>query len=349
MAISFSPFLPFRPFENTAGNGGTFLQYSIWNKYLFMIQFIRLKVQEVRNLPFILLSLFIITTAAFADSACEYLYIANELRQNCTGINTKLQEIKKLGTINTVVTGVGTVAGGGALYAGIKKKDFDKKAEEVVKKMEAIENMSDGEFLAFLKDMARYQELKEEYDSMCQMKHDYQAKAKKLGNIRTGLMVGNTATAVAGTIISNKNKNDSDSIKDVIQACLDTIKNNEQRIGQSMFDCDAGQYEKLNKAISSCRMLSTENMEKVSKQNKTSSIVSGVNIGTGVAGVVTSAMGNKNTYDEKTKKLNTAANVFAGASTVASGVSTVFNAVALKSINNNLRASESCEGAISDL
>lgn len=293
--------------------------------------------------------LLFIANVSYAADTCEYEYVANDLRQNCTGINLELQEAKAYGTANTVVTGVGTVAAGGALYAGIKKNDFDKKAEELIKKMETIENMSDADFVDFLKEMASYEEAKEEYDSMCQMKQDYEAKSKKLGNIRTGLMAGNTATAVAGTIISVKNRRDSDSIKDMIQQCLDTIKKHEQRIGQSMVDCNRNQYEKLKKVATECKMLSIENMEKVSKKNKVSGVVSGVNIGTGAAGTITSALANKNQYDQKTKNLNMAANVLAGTSMVASGVSTVFNATTLKSINNNLRASESCEKAISDL
>ena len=296
----------------------------------------------------ILLSVFI-SLEAFGQNACEYARIASDLRQNCAGINTELQNIKRLSTINTVVTGVGTVAAGGALYAGIKKKDFDKKAEELVNKMKNIKNMSKAEFVAFLKDMARYQELKEQYNSMCRLKQDYEAKSKKLGNVRTGLMAGNTVTAVAGTVMSSKNKKDSDSIKDMIQECLDTIKNNEQKIGQAMFDCQPGQYEKLKKVVNQCGMLSVENMEKVSKQTKVSTIVSGVNVGTGAAGTITSALANNNKYDQKTKNMNTAANVLAGTSTVASGVSTVFNAVTLKSINNNLKASADCEEALSNL
>lgn len=290
-----------------------------------------------------------ITTTAFCGDNCEYRQIIDELKQNCMGINSELQQIKKYETANTVVTGVGTVAAGGALYAGIKKKDFDKKAEALAKQMENIANMSDKDFIRFLKEMARYQEMKEQYDSMCQMKHDYEARAKKLGNIRTGLMAGNTATAVAGTIISNKNTKDSLSIKDMIQQCLDTIKNNNQRIGQARFDCEPVQYEKINNIVSNCRMLSTENMEKVYKHSKASTIVSGVNIGTGAAGTITSVLANKSKYDQKTKNLNTAANVLAGTSMVASGVSTVFNASTLKSINNNLRASQACEEALNEI
>jgi len=296
---------------------------------------------------FLFLPLFFAKVAL--GDGCEYAYVVNELRQNCTGINQELQKIKTKETVNTVVTGVGTVAAGGALYAGIKKKDIDKKAEELAKKMDDIENMSDKDFMVLLKDMARYEELKEQYDSMCQIKRDYEASAKKLGNIRTGLLAGNTVTAVAGTIVSSSSKKNSDSIQDMIQKCLDTIKNNEQKIGQARIDCDHGQYEKLRKVVSECGMLSTENMEKVSKISTASAAVSGVNIGTGFAGTITSALGNKNQYDQKTKNLNTAANVMAGASTAASGVATVLNAVTLKSINNNISISESCEGAINKL
>lgn len=307
-------------------------------------------IKGMKFISFLFFTALFLTNASYGSDACEYEYVVNDLRQNCTGINAELQEIKTYGTVNTVVTGVGTVAAGGALYAGIKKKDLDKKAEELAKKMEDIENMSDSEFVSFLKEMARYQELKEQYD-------DYEAQAKKLGNVRTGLMVGNTATAVAGTIISAKNKKDSDSIKDMIQRCLDTIQKHEQRIGQAMIDCSRNQYEKLRKAALECKMLSTENMEKVSNKNKVSGIVSGVNIGTGAAGTIVSAIANSDKVrnnnseqgQQKEKNLNTAANVLAGTSMVASGVSTVFNATTLKSINENLRASKACEAAISGL
>ena len=297
----------------------------------------------------IAVSLLFLSATAFGNGACEYESVVNELRQNCSGIRTELQQIKKYSTASTIVTGVGTAAAGGALWAGIKKKDFDRQAEELAKKMDNIENMSNAEFVAFLKEMARYQELKEQYDSMCQLKHDYQARAKKMGNLRTGLMAGNTATAVAGTVIASKNTKDSDSIKDMIQQCLDTIKINEQRIGQIRIDCEPNLYDRLRRAVSNCKTLNIENMDKVYKRSKTSAIVSGVNIGTGTAGTIVSALANKNQYDQKTKNLNTTANVLAGTSMVASGVSTVFNAATLKSINNNLRASESCEGALDEL
>ena len=285
---------------------------------------------------------------AFSEQACEYDNIVRELHANCGGINAELQRIKKFGIANVAITGVGTDAATGAVVAGIKKKDFDKKAEELAAQLKD-KQMSDQDFIKFMYSVARYREQKKDFDDMCNLKHHYENKAKQLGHVRTGLMAGNTATAVAGTVISAKNKNDSKTIQEKIQQCLDTINNNQQKIGQSMVDCGTEQYKKLKDVVSSCRSLSTENMEKVQKRNQVSAIVSGVNIGTGLAGTITSAVANKNEYDKKTKNLNTAANVLAGTSAVASGVSTAFNATTLKAINNNLKASENCEGALDRL
>ena len=47
--------------------------------------------------------------------------------------------------------------------------------------------------------------------------------------------------------------------------------------------------------------------------------------------------------------MDTAANVLAGTSAVASGTSTVFNAITLKAINENIKNATACEEAISAL
>ncbi|MCR4918008.1 MAG: hypothetical protein K5912_03645, partial [Alphaproteobacteria bacterium] len=90
----------------------------------------------------IFLFLCFVTTGALAGEACEYANIVNELKENCGGINTELRQIKQLSTANVAVTGVGTAAAGGALYAGIKKKDFDERAEKLIQSMQRIDNMS---------------------------------------------------------------------------------------------------------------------------------------------------------------------------------------------------------------
>ncbi|MBO4746131.1 MAG: hypothetical protein J5613_03635 [Alphaproteobacteria bacterium] len=275
---------------------------------------------------------------------CNYEWTKSALRSACTGIAKELQEIKEQDTINVVVTAVGTGAAGGALYAGIKRSDINKKIAELDKQMADIKNMSNADFVRFLKNLAALEEAKTQLNSICSQKRQLQAQAKKLGNWRTGLMVGNTATAVAGTIISGKNEQDSGDIKEMIQNCLDTINKQKQNIGQAQIDCSPTVSQTLQTVINECGKMSTAHMDKVSKNSNTSKIVSAVNIGTGLAGTVTSAVANsKNTPNPKADK---AANIFAGTSAVASGTSTVFNAITLKAINDNLKSATACEEAI---
>lgn len=278
---------------------------------------------------------------------CTYQWTASVLRDACFGIAKELRDIKTMGTANVVVSAVGTGAAGGALYAGIKKSNIDKKIAELDKQMLDIKNMSDADFLKFLKNMAAFEEARSQYNSMCNQKRQLQAKSKELGNWRTGLMVGNTATAVAGTIISNKNKQESGDIRAMIQKCLDTIDQSKQQIGQAQFDCTPSEYQQLQDAATKCGKMTTANMEKVSKNSNTTKIISAVNIGTGLAGTITSVLANSK--KQANKKMDTAANLFAGTSAVASGTSTVFNAITLKAINDNIKYATACEEAIGAL
>ncbi len=291
------------------------------------------------------IALLVCTPVVYAHAEeCQYEWIKSSLRNACTGIAKELREIKEQDTINVVVTAVGTGAAGGALYAGIKRNDINKKIAELDKQMADIKNMSNADFVRFLKNMVALQEAKEHYNNMCAQKRQLQAQAKKLGNVRTGLMVGNTATAVAGTIISGKTEQNSGDIKEMIQNCLDTINKQKQNIGQAQIDCPPSVSQTLQNIINECGKMSTTHMDKVSKNSNTSKIVSAVNIGTGLVGTVTSAAANSKSTPNQ--KADTAANIFAGTSAVASGTSTVFNAITLKAINDNLKSATACEEAI---
>ncbi len=302
-------------------------------------------VKLYRNI-FLFFALMCVGCGAHAGD-CTYQWTASVLRDACSGISKELRDIKTKGTANVIVSAVGTGAAGGALYAGIKKSNIDKKIAELEKQMTDIKNMSDADFIKFLKNMAAFEEAREQYKGMCAQKRQLQAKSKELGNWRTGLMAGNTATAVAGTIISNKNQQESGNILAMIQKCLDTIDQNKQQIGQAQFDCNPSEYQQLQDVANKCGKMTTAHMEKVSKNSNTTKIVSAVNIGTGLAGTITSAVANS--QKQNNKKMDTAANVLAGTSAVASGTSTVFNAITLKAINENIKNATACEEAISAL
>ena len=88
----------------------------------------------------------------------------SEVRSECSGIKKDLDTIFGFTTATTVASGLGTVAAGGALVAGIKKSKTDKSAEEIEqqlsqkkerlnyidKKLFRAENLSDSEDEIFL-------------------------------------------------------------------------------------------------------------------------------------------------------------------------------------------------------
>ena len=83
-------------------------------------------------------------------------------------------------------------------------------------------------------------------------------------------------------------------------------------------------------------------------------ISSAVGATTGLVGTVTSAMANtdKTRNDntvagkQKEKNLNTAANVMSGATTVASGAATAFNATQISAIKKVATVAEKCTGVL---
>ena len=292
--------------------------------------------------------------AADEDISAQFNQMLSEARNNCAGIATKLKNLQTMAGVNTVVTGVGTLAAGGALYAGITKSKIDKQAAELEAQLDNIENMSDKEFLNFLKNFAAYEEARENYASVCSQKKQLEHRSKQMGNWRTGLMAGNTVTAIAGTVIANKNKNDALPIAEHIQSCLGAIKDIKTIMGQALVSGQQEMYTRLKTISDTCGALDARDLDKVGNNSKVAMISSGVNIGTGTVGTITSAAANTNKVrsnntdagKKKEKNLNTAANVFAGVSTAASGVSTVFNAITLKAVNSNLKIAQSCEEAL---
>ena len=297
--------------------------------------------------------MFFVFVPAFAD-ACKYEEIVLNVRNSCGDVIDDLEKLKTMAGINTAITSLGTVGAAGALYAGVSKKQIDAKAAELEKQLDNIENMSDEEFLAFLKSVAEYEEQKNRYQEICSAKKDLEKQSKKLGNVRTGLMAANTATAIAGTVVANKNKKESRTISEKINDCVATVNLYHDSVNMARFDCNQDEYEKLRQIDRACSAFSPKHLEKITKSSTGATVSSAINIGTGAIGTATSAAANSqsvrnNDTDAGTrreKNLNTTANVFSGASAVASGVATIFNAKTLKAIKDNLLTAQSCMEAL---
>lgn len=188
-------------------------------------------------------------------------------------------------------------------------------------------------------------EKKEELDELTK-------KSKNLGNWRTGMMATSTATNIAGTIIAGGNRVKGD-LKEQINECLAAVKNLSDARMQARIDGSATDVElsRVENIIRACEEWEMVDVSSINKKASGAAISSGIGAGLGLAGTVTSAMANTdevrsdNTASGKNKEktLNTASNILAGGTTVASATATVFNATQISAIKRAVTVADQCE------
>ena len=256
--------------------------------------------------------------------------------------------------INTAVTGVGTGLGAGATIVGAIKAKKDKLREQIDKQLRDLRNMSDKEFLQFLANVSNYKQ----YKDMLSQETTANDESKKLGNWRTGLMVGNTATNIAGAVIAKGNKVNTD-LQTQIDNCKSAIRNLQNSINQAQLDYD--DVSEATEILNACREFEYVDITPINKKANNAMVSSIIGATTGVAGTIASAVANsddirkeeeskqgKKTDEDwqKEKNVNTTANILAGTSTVASGVATIFNATQVSAIKKVASVAEKCTKAL---
>ena len=296
------------------------------------------------------------TMSARADDTArvaELSQLYNAAQDVCVGISDELQHLKNVTTGNAVVSGVGTAAAGGALYAGLTKAQVDRRIEELQKKIcdaggcdeKTVEQMSDEDF--FSNVIIPMSEIVELMRSELQ---DADKKSKRLGNWRTGLMAGATATSITSAILAGVSKDQSDLIQQ-ITACnnaIDMIAHADMS-GLNPFDNQV--VMKLGNIKTWCKSISPDDIERIAHQQRVIMGTSIAGAATGTAGTVTSAVANSKSVRndntdagrKKEKNLNTTANVMAGATTVLGGVSTGVSISAVSRINKIIKQASLCE------
>ena len=297
----------------------------------------------------IFLLMIIVPVFARADEADLVVALQNTYSA-CVGIDENLADLKKKAGINTAVTAVGTAAGVGATAIGIVKAQKDELREKLDKQLRDLRNMSNQEFLQFLADVSKYKQ----YQEMLNKEEQANKKSKQLGKWRTGLMVGNTATNVAGAIIAGNNKV-NDDLQTQINNCKSAVKNLQNAIMQAKIDGD--DITEANQIVSVCKEYDYVDISPINKRAKGAMVSSIIGATTGITGTITSAVANsKDVRKEeeskqgkktdadwsKEKNLNTTANVLAGTSTVASATATIFNATQISAIKKLATVAEKC-------
>ena len=280
----------------------------------------------------------------------------------CVGIDDSLADLKKMAGINTAVTGVGTGLGIGATAVGLVKASKDKELDELNIKLQKLRELESANKVIrptetdvenFQKDFQNsYTSSIEEIERLEKQREELSKQSKTLGNWRTGLLAGNTATNVAGAIIAGKNQIDDD-LQSQIDNCKTAIGELRRARGQARIDgLDLGE---TNKIITACEGFETVDISKINTRGRGAMISSVVGVATGITGTITSGMANSDnvrnqgengTRTDKEKNLNTASNILAGASTVASGTATVFNATQISAIKKVANVATTCTEAL---
>lgn len=284
---------------------------------------------------------------AYADVVLDAQEAFRIAGQVCSGISDEIKQVANMGKVNTAVTAVGTVAGGGALAVGISKSQVDKQIEQLEQQLsqagctdaDNVLGMSNEQFfngcMPYLAEIAQLTQLQE--------------KSENLGNWRTGLLAGAGATHIASAVMSGINVNQSDLTQHII-ACNNAIKLLEQE-KQKLQVAGVNPYEnpirgKIDNALGNCMALDVADVDKIENREKWvlgSSVVGGTAAVVGVATSATAIADAVRDDKQKAKNLNTTANVMAGVSTVGSGVATGFNVSIVTLTKKMISQAERCE------
>ena len=187
-----------------------------------------------------LVAAMVVCGANAADFSALDVSIQN-VRAACNGLSGQMNELKRMAGINTAVTGVGTLASGGATVAGVVKSNVDAQADEIQDWLDRFKNQptdtsgnpkidmaaidkeelmnmvaSSGAIAVGGADLSEIAAKKDELDQKTQ-------QSKTLGNVRTGLLATGTVTNIAGAVIAGKNRTQG-GLSEMINDCIDAVR-----------------------------------------------------------------------------------------------------------------------------
>lgn len=305
-----------------------------------------------------------------ADISALDVSIQN-VRAACDGLSNQMDELKRMAGINTAVTGVGTLASGGATVVGIVKSNVDAQAEEIEKWLERFMNQptdtSDNPKIDLtgidkdtLMDMISGSEPvmvavggggKSEIAAKQEELNQKTQQSKTLGNVRTGLLATGTVSNIAGAVIAGKNRTQG-GLAEMIADCVDAVRALENarmhaHVAGTATDDDVTLADKI---IAACGGYKTVDLSVVDNRAKGATISSGIGAATGLVGTITSGVANSNKTRSgdasREKNLNTASNVLSGATTAASLTATIFNATQINAVKDLVQVADQCEDAL---
>lgn len=320
-----------------------------------------------------LIALSVLGLITSAQAATDINTALQHVRTSCRGISNDLERIKTSAGLGTAAGAVGTVMGGIALGTGIAKSKTDKQIEKweeallelIIKDAEQTyqyAKISEEEIKVAMsaalkgtratvqisgknKDLQIPENTKE-------LINKAEEKSKKLGNIRTGTLATSAVVNVAGAVVSATDRSRND-LRERISACTKAVNElsdaykNERVNGDINIDTALT----VDSIIDRCGQWKKVDVNKIGNMGTGATVASSIGASTGLVGAITSGKANKASDDttisaNKEKSLNTAANVLAGTTAAASGVSTVLQAARISEIKTAISVANECEGAL---
>ena len=305
------------------------------------------------------------------DAEIQLRSVIKDVRNYCGGISAQMEPLKKMAGIGTVINAVGTGAGVGGVVAGVVKENKDTQTLDALKKLEqseenqkALEGLRD----AYLDPNARenIKALAKQLsvdDKKLEEIAENQKKSDRLGNLRTGLFATNTATSVAGAVVSSKTILD-DATLEKINLCKESIaKLRDASTRMKVEDGDNANSDLMQKSqniVERCSEYETYDVSSLNKLAKGATVSGAVGAVTGTAATITSALGTSKKAinidykdsdqaqkDEKSLiATNKASNVLGGVTAGTSLAGTVLNATQIKKVKQLVTIADNCEGAL---
>ncbi len=329
-------------------------------------------------------SLLLTSVGAFADDgmSSDARRAEQDLQQKldealsvCSGIKKDLDSIFGLSVATTVVSGTGTLASGGALGVGVAKIVTDNKTEKLENQVEMYQlqsvkitgnssislnaqpvvSGSEEEVRAKVIDVMG--DINTKVADLQKQIAENEKKSSILGNVRTGLMAGATATSVASTVTSAVAGSQATKLAKQMEDCDKKI--HEVKLAKGVLEAydeisNSSALEKAKNVLNVCVGFDKNNINTLKTTMTASAVVSGIGSATAGAGTVTSVLANSkkvrndNSVEGKKKEkgLNLASNILAGVATGTSGASTVLSATAIEKAKKDSVVAENCENAL---
>lgn len=339
---------------------------------------------------------------AETDAQLHLKDVLGSVRAQCSGISIRLEPLKKMAGIGTAVNAVGTVVGAGGVASGIAKWNKDKdvagsmgekwaidaEIEKLKQKELSPENQEAWKRFSEMASDLDWHKIEIAFDKMAddfdrldeqtqekQLKEleaksaaadkkmkEKQAESDTYGNLRTGLFAANTATSVAGAVVSSKTTID-DTLEGKIKACADSM--NMLRDAQTRVRVEDGAASNANllaqtqNILDKCGEYKYIDTKSLNKLATGATVTNSVGATTGVVATITSAVGtsrkvsdvdlkSENAVAEMDEigKINVASNVLGGVNAATSLAGTILNATQINKIKEVINISTECEEAL---